>query len=300
MLPVLFGISLVVFFLIHAIPGNPADILLGEKGTEPRIKVLEHKLGLDRSLPIQYLYFLKNIFSGTLGTSFVDHLPVRDLILGRLPITGMLLAGAILFSLIISVPLAILAASREGGLRDQVVRVIPIIGLGMPQVWVGIMLLLFFGLKFPLFPVSGFGNTVPEHIRSMVLPSLTIAISLSPILIRSLRASMLELLESDFVLLARSKGLRSSRINIAHLLRNAMIASITVLGINVAYIVGSAVVVERVFAIPGTGTLLIDAIGRRDYPVVQGTTLYIAVAVVLTNLITDLLHAALDPRVAIK
>lgn len=300
MLPVLFGISLVVFFLIHAIPGNPADILLGEKGTEPRIKVLEHKLGLDRSLPIQYLYFVKNIFSGTLGTSFVDHLPVRDLILGRLPITGMLLAGAILFSLLISVPLAILAASREGGLRDQVIRVIPIIGLGMPQVWVAIMLLLFFGLKFPLFPVSGFGNTFPEHIRSMVLPSLTIAISLSPILIRSLRASMLELLESDFVLLARSKGLRSSRINIAHLLRNAMIASITVLGINVAYIVGSAVVVERVFAIPGTGTLLIDAIGRRDYPVVQGTTLYIAVAVVLTNLITDLLHAALDPRVAIK
>lgn len=299
-LPVLFGISVAVFTIVHLIPGDPADVLLGQNATPERVKLINHQLGIDRPILIQYLNFIKDIFHGSLGTSFANKEPVTKLILGRLPETGMLLMGGIILSIVIALPLSILAASKRGALRDQLVRAIPIIGLGMPQVWIGVMLILLFGLKFPLFPVSGFGDTFPENLRSIFLPSLTIAILLSPILIRSLRASMLEILDSDYVLTARAKGISQTRITFVHVLRNAVIASVTVLGINVAYLVGSMVIVERVFVIPGTGSLMIDAIAKRDYPIVQGVTLYFALVVVLVNLLTDLIHAALDPRVALK
>jgi peptide/nickel transport system permease protein len=299
-LPALFGISVAVFTLVHLIPGDPADVLLGQTATPARTAILHHKLGIDRPILVQYLSFLNHLIHGSLGTSFYDRISVSGLIAGRLQASAMLLVGGILLSLMISVPLAVLAASKEGAVRDQAVRVLPLVGLGMPQVWVGIMLVLLFGLKFRLFPASGFGYTFTEHLHSIFLPSLTIAIALSPILIRSLRASMLEILEADFVLTARSKGLSKLRITMTHVVRNAIVASVTVLGVNIAYLVGSTVIVERVFAIPGTGSLMIDAIGRRDYPIVQGVTLFFAVAVVLVNLLTDLVHAALDPRVALK
>jgi peptide/nickel transport system permease protein len=300
MLPALFGISVVVFVLVHLIPGDPADVLLGQNSTPARVKIINHQLGLDRPIWVQYFSFVGKALHGSLGTSFYNKTEVATLIGGRLSATAMLLIGGIILSLLISLPLAILATSKRGGFRDQVVRVVPIVGLGMPQVWIGIMLILLFGLRFPIFPVSGFGNTFSEHLHSIFLPSLSIALGLAPILVRSLRASMLEILGADFVLTARSKGLSRSRITLSHVLRNAVVASVTVLGVNIAYLVGSTVIVERVFAIPGTGSLMIDAIGRRDYPIVQGVTLFFAIVVVLVNLITDLVHAALDPRVALK
>lgn len=300
MLPVLFGISIAVFAIVHLIPGDPADVLLGQNATDARVKILNKKLGIDRPLLVQYFAFIWDLLHGSLGTSFYNRESVTSLILGRLPETGMLLFGGVLLSILIALPLSILAASKRGAFRDQIVRAIPIVGLGMPQVWVGVMLILLLGLRFPLFPVSGFGETFPERIHSIFLPSLTIAILLSPILIRSLRASMLEILDSDYVLTARAKGISTARITRVHVLRNAIIASVTILGINIAYLVGSMVVVERVFAISGTGSLMIDSISRRDYPIVQGVTLYFAFIVVLVSLITDLIHAALDPRVVIK
>jgi peptide/nickel transport system permease protein len=292
MLPVLFGISIAVFLIVHAIPGDPADVLLGQNATPARVLIIRHQLGIDRSIFVQYLNFIWDLLHGSLGTSFFNKQPVTSLILGRLPETGMLLTGGVILSILIALPLSVLAASKRGAMRDQLVRAIPIIGLGMPQVWVGVMLILFLGLKYPLFPVGGFGDTF--------LPALTIAILLSPILIRSLRASMLEILDSDYVLTARAKGISTARITRVHVLRNSLIASVTVLGINIAYLVGSMVVVERVFAIAGTGSLMIDAIGRRDYPIVQGVTLYFAFVVVIVSLVTDLIHAALDPRVVLK
>ena len=300
MFPVLFGISVAVFTIVHLIPGDPADVLLGQTATPEKIRIVNHQLGIDRPLIVQYFKFISDLFHGSLGISFYNNEPVMKLILARLPMTGMLLTGGVILSILIALPLSILAASKRGALRDQVVRAIPIIGLGMPQVWVGVMLILLLGLKFPLFPVSGFGDTFPSRLHSIFLPSLTIAILLSPILIRSLRASMLEILDSDYVLTARAKGISSARITRVHVLRNAVIASVTVLGINIAYLVGSMVVVERVFAMAGTGSLMIDAIARRDYPIVQGVTLYFAVVVVLVSLTTDLIHAALDPRVVLK
>jgi peptide/nickel transport system permease protein len=298
-LPALFGISLVVFFLVHAIPGDPADVILGQRATDARVKAIHHLLGIDRSLPVQYFSFLNHLLHGSLGTSFYNNTSVTSLIAGRLSATLFLMFGGIILALLISLPLAILAASKEGAVRDQVVRVVPIIGLGMPQVWIGIELILLLGLKVHLFPVSGFGDTFLQHLRSTFLPSLSIAIGLSPILIRSLRAAMLEILEADFVLTAKAKGIGRSRVMLSHVVRNAVIASVTVLGVNIAYLVGSTVIVERVFAIPATGSLMIDAISQRDYPIVQGVTIFFALVVVTVNLLADLIHAALDPRVAL-
>jgi len=300
LLPVLFGISLVVFVMVHLIPGEPADVLLGQHATPAMVKVVNHRLGLDRPLWVQYFSFLARTLRGSLGISFYNKVPVTSLINGRLLVTVMLLTGGILFSLLISVPLAVLAASKRGGIRDQFVRGVPVVGLGMPQVWTGIMLILLFGLHFRFFPVGGFGDTFPAHLKSIILPALTIAIGLSPILIRSLRASMLEILDADYILTARVKGISQTRITVVHVLRNAVIASVTVLGLNIAYLVGSTVIIERVFAIAGTGSLMIDAISQRDYPVVQGVTLFFAIIVVVVNLLTDITHAALDPRVALK
>ncbi len=298
-LPALFGISVVVFLLVHAIPGDPADVILGQRATDARVKAIHHLLGIDRPLLIQYFSFLGHLFQGSLGVSFYNNTAVSSLIAGRLSATLFLMFGGIILALLISLPLAILAASKEGAIRDQVVRVVPIIGLGMPQVWIGIELILLFGLKIHLFPVSGFGDTFLQHLRSTFLPSLSIAIGLSPILIRSLRAAMLEILEADFVLTAKVKGIGRSRVMLSHVVRNAVIASVTVLGVNIAYLVGSTVIVERVFAIPATGSLMIDAISQRDYPIVQGVTIFFALVVVTVNLLADLIHAALDPRVAL-
>ncbi len=174
------------------------------------------------------------------------------------------------------------------------------LGLGMPAFWLGIMLILLFALKFKLFPVSGFGDGVFGHLRSIILPGLTVALALAPILIRSLRTSMIAVLDSDYVVTARAKGLSHRRVILGHTLRNAAVSSVTVLGVNIAYLVGSTLVVERVFALPGLGTLMLDAIFNRDFAVVQAVTLLFAVMVVAVNLLTDVAHAALDPRVSLS
>jgi peptide/nickel transport system permease protein len=297
LLPVLFGITLVVFFMIHLIPGDPARTLLGTRATAEGVAALRASLGLDRPLWTQYLDFLGRLVRGDLGESIFYNADVTGLVLERLPATIWLLVAATVLSLLISVPLAVLAASRRGGVVDQAVRAVPLAGLGMPAFWVGIMLILLLSLKLDFFPVSGFGDTTLEHLHSIVLPGLTVALALTPILIRSLRTSMIGVLDSDYVVTANAKGLGHARVILSHTLRNAAVSSVTVLGVNIAYLVGSTLVVERVFALPGLGTLMLDAIFNRDFAVVQGVTLVFAVMVVIINLLTDVAHAALDPRV---
>jgi peptide/nickel transport system permease protein len=297
MIPVLFGISVIVFFMIQLVPGDPARTLLGVRATDEAVAALHEQFGLDRPLWQQYLSFLGRLLHGDLGRSFFYDADVTELVLGRLPATVWLLVAATLLSLAISVPLAVLAATRRGSLLDQTIRAVPLIGLGMPAFWVGIMLVLVFGLKLKLFPVAGFGSTPVQHVSSIVLPGLTVALALTPILIRSLRTSMIGVLDSDYVVTARAKGLTHRRVIVGHTLRNASVSSITVLGVNIAWLVGSTLVVERVFALPGLGTLMLDSIFNRDFPVVQGVTLVFAVMVVLINLVTDVVHGTLDPRV---
>ncbi len=300
LLPVLFGITFIVFFMIHLVPGDPARTLLGIRATDASVEALHKAFGLDKPLWAQYLDFMGRLAHGDLGRSFFYNTDVSGLVFARLPATLWLLGAATVLSLLISVPLAVLAASRRGGALDQLIRAVPLVGLGMPSFWVGIMLILLLGLKVGLFPVSGFGTDTLGHLHSIVLPGLTVALALTPILIRSLRTSMIGVLDSDYVVTARAKGLTHRRVILSHTLRNAAVSSVTVLGVNIAYLVGSTLVVERVFALPGLGTLMLEAIFNRDFAVVQAVTLLFAVMVVAVNLMTDVAHAALDPRVELS
>jgi peptide/nickel transport system permease protein len=297
MVPVVLGVTILAFFLIHLIPGDPARTLLGVRATDQAVAELHQRWGLDKSLPEQYGMFMKRLVQGDLGDSLFYRRPARELIGQRLPATFWLLGYGTLLSILIAVPLATIAARKKDALRDQAVRAIPLIGLGMPQFWVGIMLILLMGLTVHWFPVGGYGHGFGGHLRSMFLPGLTVALGISPILIRSLRASMLSVLEADYVATARSKGISEWRVLTHHVLRNAVISTVTVLGINIGFLIGNTLVVERVFALPGIGSLMLDSIFNRDFSVVQGITLVYGLLVVLVYLTTDVVHSLLDPRV---
>ena len=297
MVPVALGVTILVFFMVHLIPGDPARTMLGARATDQAVAQLRHEWGLDRPLMEQYWLFMKRLAQGDLGDSLFYDTPVLSLIFERVWPTIWLIAYATVLALLISVPLATLAATRKDGSVDQLVRAIPLFGLGMPPFWIGIVLILLLGLRVPLFPVGGYGDDFLGHLYSMFLPGLTVALFLTPILIRSLRASLLTVLESDYITTARSKGIPEWQVLLRHAVRNAIISTVTVLGVNIAFLIGGTVVVEKVFALPGIGALMVDSIFNRDFPVVQGVTLVFAVLVVLVYLITDVVHSLLDPRV---
>jgi peptide/nickel transport system permease protein len=300
MIPVVIGVTIIAFFLIHLIPGDPARTLLGVRATDQAVAALHEQWGLDEPLYEQYWMFMKRLAHGDLGQSFFYREPAGPLIVDRLPATLWLLAYATILSIVIAVPLATLAATRKNGLRDHTVRAVPLVGLGMPPFWVGIMLILLLSLNLGWFPVGGFGEGFTGHLHSMFLPSLTVALFIAPILVRSLRVGLLDVLESDYVTTARSKGISESRVMTRHALRNAVISTVVILGINIGFLVGGTIVIEKVFALPGIGALMIDSIFNRDFAVVQGITLFYALLVILVYLATDLLHATLDPRVQLS
>jgi len=297
-IPVLFGVTLLVFFMIHLVPGDPARTMLGVHATPARVAALHREWGLDRSIPEQYWLYLKRVLHGNLGTSLFYRVSTASLIRGRLPVTLWLIGYGTALSIMIALPLATFAATRKDRAADQAVRVVPLVGLGFPPFWLGIMMLLVFGLHLGrLFPVGGYGTGVLGHLHSMFLPALTVALGISPLLIRSLRASLLQVLESDYVTTARSKGLSERRVLARHALRNAVVSTVAVLGVNIAFLIGGTVIIEQVFALPGIGQLMLSSIFQRDFPVVQGVTLVFGIMVVLVYLATDVLHSILDPRV---
>jgi peptide/nickel transport system permease protein len=298
LIPVAVGVTIIVFFMIHLIPGDPARTILGIHATPKAIAILHREFGLDKPLISQYWLFLDRLVHGNLGTSLFYNVPARGLIWQRLPPTIWLVLYAMLLAIVISVPLAMLAASKRDGVRDQIVRAVPLFGLGMPPFWVGFLLIYGFSIELKWFPVSGYGTGFTGHLHAMFLPSLTIAIALAPVVIRSLRASMLGVLGAEYITTARSKGVPGRRLFFRHVLRNAVIPAVTVLGINIGYLIGGTVIIENVFGIPGIGSLMINSIFERDFPVVQGVTLVFGVLVVLVNLGADLAYAWLDPRVS--
>jgi peptide/nickel transport system permease protein len=298
LVPVTLGVTILCFFLIHLVPGDPARTILGNQATDQRVALLRHEWGLDRPLPVQYGKFMERMAHGDLGTSLFYNVSAGHLVVERLPVTLWLIMFGTLLSITIAVPLALVAATRRDGVPDHAVRAVPLIGLGFPPFWLGIVLLLVFGLHLGrLFPVGGYGVGFFGHLHSMFLPALTVALAISPILIRSLRASLLEVFEADYITTARSKGLPERRVLGRHALRNAVISTVSVLGVNIGYLVGGTLVIEAVFALPGLGQLMINSINQRDFPVVQGVTLAFAVMVVVVYLLTDVAHALLDPRV---
>ena len=298
LVPTVLGVTILVFFLIHLVPGDPARTILGNQATPARIALVRHEFGLDQSLPVQYEKFMGRLVHGNLGTSLFYNVGAGHLVWSRLPVTLWLIVFGTLLAVVISVPLAALAASRRDTAVDHVVRAVPLVGLGFPAFWVGVMLTLLFALNLGRkFPVGGYGNGFFGHLHSMFLPALTVGLGIAPILIRSLRASLLEVFESEYVTTARAKGISERRVLVRHALRNAVISTVSVLGVNVAYLIGGTLIVEQVFAVGGAGQLMIDSINARDFPVVQAVTLVFAVMVVLVYLLTDVVHALLDPRV---
>ena len=296
-LPVILGVTIVVFLMVHLLPGDPAIAILGDKGTPQRIAALREQLGLNQPLWLQYLTFVGHLVQGNLGTSLVNNRPVAELVLQALPVTLTLLIFALVITLIISIPLAGIAATRPNGGRDLGVRIFTLLGQGMPQFWVGIMLILLISVGLRLFPVGGFGMTDAEHLYYLFLPALTLAISMAPTIIRSLRASTITALGSDYVATARSKGSAGSALFRQHVLRNAAIPTVSVIGVNLGYLVGGSIVIERVFAIPGLGSLMLTGIFARDFPTIQAVALFVALLVIVVGILTDVIYTLLDPRV---
>ena len=296
--PVAFGVTFLTFLLIHLLPGDPAGAVLGNRATPELIAQLHAKWGLDRSLPEQYWLFLQRLVHGDLGDSLLYGDSVRSMIAQRAPVTIWLLVYSTVLAMLIAVPLATVAARRKDGAIDQAVRAVPIVGLGMPAFWLGIMLILLFAADvWKIFPVGGYGDGFFGHLESMFLPALTVAIGTVPLLIRSLRTSLLGVLESDYITTARAKGVPERRVLIRHALRNGIMPMITVLGINLGFLIGNTVVVEKVFALPGVGAMIFDGIQQRDFAVVQGVTLLLAILVILVNIAIDVTYMLLDPRV---
>ncbi|HEY0933679.1 MAG TPA: ABC transporter permease [Trebonia sp.] len=297
LVPTAIGVTVITFFMVHLIPGDPAVTILGQRANPTTVAALDKTLGLNQPLVEQYWLFIDHLFHGNLGTSLFYGTSVSSLVSSHLPATLWLLAYAAVIAIVISVPLATLAASRKDAVRDHIVRVVPLLGLGLPAFWFGLILQTWLGTKLRLFPVTGYGAGFTGHLRSMFLPALTVAVALCPVLIRSLRASMLSVLGAEFITTARAKGVPGYRLLVRHVLRNAVIPAVTVLGINIGYLIGGTLIVEQVFALPGIGSLMINAIFQRDFTVIQSVALFYGVLVVLVNLLTDVAYVALDPRV---
>lgn len=297
LVPIAFGITLAVFFLLRLIPGSPALAILGFRGTPETIARVNAALGLDRSLPEQYAIFLGRLARGDLGESYVYGQPVADLVAEQLPPTILLVAYATALAGLIAIPLAVLAALRRGSALDHALRMGAVLGVGLPDYWLGMVLLLAFAFALPIFPVGGYGEGPLEHLRHLFLPALTLAAGVVPVVLRSLRGSLIETLRSPHVTVARAKGLPERAVVVGHVLYNALGPAVTLLGMNAGWLVGGTIVVESLFGVPGLGMLLFRAIGARDYPTVQAVTMALAVLTVLIQLLTDLAHLALDPRV---
>jgi peptide/nickel transport system permease protein len=297
LIPTLIFILVVVFVLVRLLPGDPASAVLGDRALDADVERINRELGLDRSLPVQFLAFTKMVFTGDLGNSISMKIPVTQLIWERLPITMLLTFMAAMIAVVFAAPLAFIAALRRNELPDNAIRGAFQVGLSMPVFYSGLILLTVFGAKLRWFPVGGYGDGFIDHVYHLFLPAVTLALSLSAILMRNLRSAIIGVVDAEYVTFARAKGLRSGLILFRHILRNAMISTLALFGLSIGTLLGGAVITETVFAVPGAGRLMIDSIYSRDYPVVQGLTIALAILVSVTFLLTDILQAWLDPRV---
>lgn len=291
-IPVLIGVATLVFSLLHLVPGDPAVSMLGESAAPEDVAALRQRLGLDRPLLEQYVGYMRGLTHGDLGTSFRYNTPVTAEIVQRLPNTVRLATAAMIVALVISIPLGVLGAVFKGRAIDHAAMAGSLVGVSVPAFWLGPMLALIFSVRLGLLPVSGTGS--PAH---LVLPAVTLGTALAAILARITRASLLEELRELYVVAARAKGVSRSRSIWVHALRNALIPVVTIIGLQVGALLTGAIITETIFAWPGVGRLLIQAISFRDYPLVQGCILFVAVTYVGVNLLTDLAYSWLDPRI---
>ena len=297
MLPVLLSISVITFVLAQAIPGDPVRLIVGPRAPQSVIDAIRDRYGLDRPIVAQYFVYLGNLIQGDWGISIAFRAPVLELIGSRLTATLSLLGGGLILSTLIAVGLAVLAALKRDTWVDQGVRLFSTIGLGLPAFWLGLVLSLLFAVRLGWLPASGFGLGLADNLRHLVLPWVTVAVVMAPILVRNLRATLIEKTEADFVVAERSKGLPERRIFVRHVLPNSILTNLHLLGVVAVYILGISIIIEPIFAVPGLGQLFIGAIVSRDYFVIQGLTLVFAILTIVATLAVDVLSLVVDPRI---
>jgi peptide/nickel transport system permease protein len=290
--PVLLGVATLVFALIHLVPGDPAQAMLGDGASHEDVLRLQHTLGLDRPLLTQYKSFLVGIAHGDLGTSFRYNTPVTAQIREKFPNTAALALAAMLVAVVIAIPLGIVAAVYRGTFIDHAAMTLALLGICMPNFWLGPLLAILFAVRLGWLPVSGIGG-----LSHLVLPAITLGAALAAILARMTRASVLEELRELYVLAARARGLSGTRAVVRHAFRNSLIPIVTIIGLQFGAVLTGTIITESIFAWPGIGRLLIQAINFRDYPLIQGCILFISVTYVAMNLVTDLTYGFLDPRI---
>ncbi|NOD64769.1 ABC transporter permease [Ruegeria sp. HKCCD9179] len=300
MVPTFFLVMVIIFMLVRMLPGDPAIAMAGDRASDADIQAIRERLGLTEPMLVQFWLFLSNTVQGDLGRSILMRTDVIDVIADRLPITVFLTVYSVVLSLLIAGPLAFVAALNRGRWPDAVIRTVFQIGLSMPVFYIGLVLLTFLAAQLRLFPVGGYGDTFGEKLYHLFLPSVTVALYTSAIIMRNLRSAIIEVLDAEYVQFARAKGLPSRLILGRHVLRNALISTVTLLGLSIGNLMSGTLVTETVFAVPGMGRLMLEAIFARDYPLIQGLTLTFAVLVSLVFLMTDLFQSRLDPRMRLQ
>jgi peptide/nickel transport system permease protein len=298
MIVVLLLVSIAAFMLIHLVPGNPARVTLGVRASPGTVARLDHQLGLDQPLLIQYWHFIsRGVTSFNFGTSFQTQQPVGSEIIQRSGASLLLISMSLLFSVIMAVPLGIIAAVRRRTPVDNAIQIVPTLTMVMPSFWLALLLVQVLSLRLGLLPTSGYGSTFAQHLQSLVLPAVTMALGLFPVLVRLLRSSVIEQMQSEYIEAARARGLSEARVMVKHVLRNSAVSTVTILGLLAGLLLSATVIVEQIFSIPGLGSLMVSAVGARDFPVVSALVLLFGAAVLIASLVTDLTYALLDPRV---
>ena len=302
-IPVLIIVSIVIFSLIHLVPGDPATAMLGDLATEEDIAALRIRMGLDKPLIEQYFIWIGNIFHGDFGMSVVNNETVGSLIISHIRPTISLAIYALVIAAVIAIPLGMIASRKKGSAIDHVVSVISLAGISLPSFLLGLFLMLLFSVKFRIFPVSGYKEIREgflEHIRSLTLPAIALGFMNAALMMRMTRASMLEVLGSDYMKIAKAKGVKEFSLLAKHAFKNTLVTLITIFGQSIVQALSGAAVVESLFAVPGLGQLMVNSIGRRDYYVIQAIVLLIAVINVVINMIIDILYGFVDPRVRVS
>jgi peptide/nickel transport system permease protein len=299
-IPVLFGISILVFLLVHLIPGDVAQILLGTQATDQQIETLRRTFGLDRPLPVQYVDWLSHILRGDFGVSFRTNRPVLPDLVQRFGVTLQLTLTSMLIALVVAIPLGVVSAANRGRTSDSISRVVALLGLSIPNFWLGTLLILFVSLVLHWLPPVGFVSLLDNPLlgfQTLILPALALGTAVAAFIMRMVRSSLLEVLRQDYVRTAYAKGLQDRTVLYRHALKNAFIPVLTVIGVQIGYLLGGAVIIESIFSLPGMGRFLLDSISNRDYSIVQGGVLFIALIFCLVNLSVDLVYAWIDPRI---
>jgi peptide/nickel transport system permease protein len=301
-IPALVAMSVLVFFIIRLVPGDPVLVILGTRATPETVATVRHDLRLDQPIWEQYVGWAGQVFRGDFGVDYRTHEPIREMLLTRLPVTLEMAMLAMLMSALMAIPLGVLAATRRGA-ADHGATALGLVGISIPDFWLGVMLILLMALVLGWLPSSGYvplRESVWGNISHLLLPAFTLSLNLAAVLTRTTRAAVLDVLNRPYIRTARAKGLRERAVVVGHVLKNAAVPVLTVMGLQLGYVLGGAVIIEQIFALPGVGQLTLNAVLARNYPVIQGAVLLVTFLFMLVNILTDSLYAVLDPRVRLS